>query len=94
MIETSPTAWDDKVYLSADDILDSGDVLLGSLRHIGTLHTQASYSALLTPDLPDGIQGTYYVFVKTDAGGFGAAGEVAPRVQHQVLHAKELFVAR
>ena len=68
--------WVDRVYLSADNTLDAGDIVLGDRGHYGVLDNWVSddqsnpfsYDASLTVTLPFGISGNYRLLVKTDAG--------------------------
>ncbi len=55
-----------KFYLSADAILDAGDVLIGS-RAVPALAPGASSSASTLLTLPVGVGGTYYIIAKGDA---------------------------
>src|SRR6185369_6014413 len=68
---TGPTvdgAWTDRVFLSRDTNLDpSSDVLLGQLRHSGTLAVEGSYSGSLQFEVPRNITGQYFVLVETDS---------------------------
>lgn len=64
---TNATAWQDRIYLSADDIFDAGDTELGRLNRSGGLAVQATYSATTAVKLPQGIGGGFHVFVLTDA---------------------------
>jgi subtilase family serine protease len=63
---TRVSKWYDGVYLSKDQILDSTDYMLGSLRHQSLLVKDSSYSGSITPTIPSGLAGPYYVMVKTD----------------------------
>jgi len=49
-------------------VISSDDFYLGSAYHVGTLATQASYSAQLNVTVPVSIDGDYYFIVRTDAG--------------------------
>ncbi|MBX9652516.1 carboxypeptidase regulatory-like domain-containing protein, partial [bacterium] len=72
--DTPATLWSDRVYLSADDQLGVGDVLLTTLtaqtsfRFNGPLHSGDSYVNSANLVLPEGLSGTYYFFVVTDTG--------------------------
>ncbi|HEX7097138.1 MAG TPA: CARDB domain-containing protein, partial [Acidimicrobiales bacterium] len=63
---TSTGQWKDRIFLSADAVLDSGDAMLGELAHTGALAAGASYSAVSSVTLPEGIAGSYHVFVAAD----------------------------
>ncbi len=60
-------SWVDNVYLSADNTLDGSDVLLGSVNAPSALAAGASYNSTLTATVPNGTNGTYYIFVVADA---------------------------
>jgi RHS repeat-associated protein len=60
--------WDDSFYLSIDNQLDTAtDLKIGSLTHSGVLDIGENYQGKAIITLPNGIEGTYYVLVKTDA---------------------------
>jgi hypothetical protein len=60
--------WTDQVLLSQDAVLGNGDdVFLASFAHSGALAVDASYQQTRTVRLPEGISGSYRVFVKVDA---------------------------
>ncbi|MDM4018763.1 Ig-like domain-containing protein [Roseiconus lacunae] len=64
----------DRVWLSADSNLDSGDQLLGSFALSGgnQIHPDGRYSGLLTTSIPltsDSVAGDFYILVQTDSVG-------------------------
>ncbi|MGB2821955.1 MAG: CARDB domain-containing protein, partial [Phycisphaerae bacterium] len=63
--------WVDRVYLSADGSLDVGtDILMGTFEHVGDLGASgATYDGEGQVMLPEGLDGTYHLFVVTDALG-------------------------
>ncbi|MEO0069618.1 MAG: CARDB domain-containing protein, partial [candidate division WOR-3 bacterium] len=63
---TNSPVWYDKVYLSLDNVLDGTDVVLGTAPNPSYLNAGESYVNSLTVTLPQGIQGNYYVLIKTD----------------------------
>lgn len=66
-VATIAPQWKDAVYLSADSILDvSTDKLLGSRNQVGLLAADETYSQNGDFTIPNGLQGDYYLFVKTD----------------------------
>ncbi len=65
---TSSPTWQDKVWLSKDQTLDSTDTFLGEASNISYLGVGDSYRNSLTVTLPQGIDGNYYFLVQTDAG--------------------------
>ena len=66
-------SWHDRIYLSTDEQLDSGDHLLGTFTRLRSASLSDSalvdvdYTATYSPSLPVGVTGTFYVFVLTDA---------------------------
>jgi len=64
---TISTMWYDGIYLSEDEVCDTeNDIQLGKFVHYGKLDTAAVYMNNKTVYLPDGIEGVYYLMVKTD----------------------------
>jgi len=59
-------SWAEDVWLSNDATYSSDDVQLASPGHSGTLSAGGHYSRSLQPTLPSGLNGTYYVIVRTD----------------------------
>ena len=65
---TNVSSWQDRLVLSTDTVLGNGDdVTLGTQAHSGTLSGGASYTQTADVVLPQGIEGTRYVFVLADA---------------------------
>jgi len=64
---THAQAWVERVILSADDTLDANDRELGRVTHIGDIAPGESYSEFGSFVLPERLQGTFHVFVSTDA---------------------------
>jgi len=64
---TNAPVWYDRVYLSADDVLDSSDVLLGRQQNPSYLAPGESYASSLAVTLPRGINGPYRFIVVADA---------------------------
>jgi hypothetical protein len=64
---TVATSWRDGVYLSADTTLNPGsDILLVNPLRSGALAAGSSYQRNLTINLPNGIEGEYYLFFRND----------------------------
>jgi len=63
---TLEKAWTDTVYMSADETLDASDRSLGNFTHTGTLNVGASYTGSAKVNLPIGVSGQQFFFVKTD----------------------------
>ncbi|NLX56992.1 MAG: S8 family serine peptidase [Planctomycetaceae bacterium] len=66
--DPTPRNWYDQVYLSLDQVYDSGgDISLGHVFH-DSLVTGASYTETRSFSIPRGLSGPFYVFVVTDRG--------------------------
>ncbi|MBU4486103.1 MAG: hypothetical protein KKD38_04175, partial [Candidatus Delongbacteria bacterium] len=64
---TISSSWYDAIYLSTDNICDpSNDIQLGKFIHYGKLDTMATYLNSKTVYLPNGIEGNFYLMIKTD----------------------------
>ena len=59
---------DHRVYLSADDALDAGDVQLTQLVHTEALAAGDDYVEQTTVTLPQAISGEFHLFVSSDVG--------------------------
>jgi len=67
--ETRTDRWSDCLYLSDDEVLETGtDVLLGDFTHYGVLDAAEQYTREGNVVLPNGIQGLYYLFAEADCG--------------------------
>jgi len=66
--ETRSAGWTDRAYLSPDaNALNLANAtLLGSPSFSGSLDVNDEYEKMLTANLPEGISGTYYIYVVTD----------------------------
>ena len=62
---TNTSSWDDKVSLATDPAGTNIVVVLGLFEHIGVIAPGGSYTHTVSASLPDGLQGTFYVVVKT-----------------------------
>ena len=59
--------WTDRVYLSIDNLFDPGiDQFLGNRSNLTALAIGQSYQQTATFTLPQGISGTFYIFIVTD----------------------------
>ena len=65
--DTLENSWSDTIYLSADNILDDGDIFLGQQSHRGVLATGQSYQGTGNFALPVGISDDFFIIVQTDA---------------------------
>jgi RHS repeat-associated protein len=62
--------WTDAYYLSPTALFNpSTAVLLGQQVHGGSLAPGASYASTVTETLPNGLSGTFFLFVQADSGG-------------------------
>ncbi|MCY2955084.1 MAG: hypothetical protein NTU53_24415 [Planctomycetota bacterium] len=64
---TAPGDWLDRVYLSTDATLSGDDLLRAEVTRPDDLTASGTYNAQAIITLPNGISGTYYIIVKTDA---------------------------
>jgi subtilase family serine protease len=64
--QTFASDWTDYVLLSHDQILDPTDQRIGFKAHTGALVGGASYSETLNVDVPQGLSGQYYIFIRLD----------------------------
>ncbi len=65
--ETFVPAWTDKIYLSADFTINSGDINIASKTHNTVLNLYESYIDSVEIFLPNNVYGNYIVIFKTDA---------------------------
>ncbi len=64
----APGGWQDRIWLSADDALGQGDVLLGSVPFTGAvLSIGGQYTSSSTVTLPDAALPGTYLLIQTDA---------------------------
>jgi subtilase family serine protease len=63
---TAETSWYDRVYMSSDSTLDAGDRVLGDFFHNGLLDPGQSYTSQATVNLPIGVAGGFFMFIKSD----------------------------
>lgn len=63
---TRESSWNDRVYLSLDNVLDGSDHLLGSATHEGALAAGATYTVTAAGSVPLSTQGPFFVIVQTD----------------------------
>ncbi|MEO6753269.1 MAG: CARDB domain-containing protein, partial [Chthoniobacteraceae bacterium] len=64
------SSWVDRVTISKNPSLGiSGDIVLGEVQHTGALPVGVTYTQSHTFSLPSGLEGRFYVFVRTDAAG-------------------------
>lgn len=70
--------WEDSVFLSADEVWDLDDPIIGTYTHVGGLAPRAAYDAsvvvsradvdaALAADLPGALPGSHHVLVRTDS---------------------------
>ncbi|MFM6436862.1 MAG: Calx-beta domain-containing protein, partial [Microcystis panniformis] len=64
---TDTPTWYDRLYLSKDTTLSSGDIYLGQAVNPSYLANNESYAQSLTVTLPNSLDGQYYAIVNTDA---------------------------
>ncbi|MEL7419880.1 MAG: CARDB domain-containing protein, partial [Cyanobacteria bacterium J06555_3] len=64
---TSALRWQDRIWLSLDQIYDGADLPFGQVANSSYLNPGESYTNSLEIDLPQGIDGNYYFLVETDS---------------------------
>ena len=64
---TGASYWQDSVYISADQTLDSTDARIATVGHNGALAPSGLYTATTSCALPRWVEGPFYVFVLTDS---------------------------
>jgi len=65
---TNSNFWYDDVHLSRDEVLGSGDVYLGNIRHTNILESDEGYNVSASFTLPFDIQtGNWYIIIRTDS---------------------------
>jgi uncharacterized protein (TIGR03437 family) len=64
--QTFASQWTDRVFISRDRILDATDRAIGYRVREGALNGGASYNATLNVEIPAGLSGPYYIFVRAD----------------------------
>ena len=67
--DTRTNSWADGIYLSSSPSLSLNSPLLGKVAHTGVLAVGASYPGSLSVQLPQGIQGDFYLVLFTDNPG-------------------------
>jgi hypothetical protein len=66
-VATRTTSWIDAAYLSADTTLDTDtDALVGAWLHSGALHAGQTYARTESPNLPNGVEGEFYLYLVAD----------------------------
>ncbi|MBN1661871.1 MAG: PKD domain-containing protein [Anaerolineae bacterium] len=69
-IATGVSSWTDAAYLSADTTLNkSTDRLVDSWTRSGRLPAGEAYTRIEMPNLPDGLEGEFYLFLVVDTQG-------------------------
>ena len=63
----SSANWSERLFLSVDDQLSDSDTPLGVIARSGTLAPNGTSNGQLEIRLPDGISGSYRIFVRTDS---------------------------
>jgi hypothetical protein len=67
-VATAASSWVDRIVLSENDRFgDQDDNQIALVPHSGTLNAGAFYTNQMNVQLPLGLSGTFFVFIKTDA---------------------------
>ena len=64
--KTAVGAWNDGAYLSTDSILSTGDILIATIAINKTLEKDSTYNISQTINIPNGMEGNFYLLVKAD----------------------------
>jgi len=64
---TIPDFWKDKLYLSTDFVINTGDLLIETLDSLGPLNVNASYNQDMEITIPNSFSGNYIFILKTNA---------------------------
>ena len=79
LFRTLASGWSDQVFLSVDNQLDNGDLMLGSFGSLdGQLAAGLSYNQSQTVTLPQGLSGGYFLLVRTANSPNGALADTDP----------------
>jgi hypothetical protein len=65
---TAYANWSDNVYLSPTNVLDSNAIFIGDSGPETIITPEESYVAFLTPPLPNGLLGNFYLILDVNAG--------------------------
>ncbi len=66
--QTLASSWQDEIYMSLDQTLTpETDILIANVRRNGVLSPSASYSKVQDLTIPNGMSGSYFCIVETDA---------------------------
>lgn len=65
---SSAVRWKDGIYLSKDSIPGTDAILLETI-NMSSISGGATYTKNISPRIPNGLSGSYYVILYTDAGG-------------------------
>ena len=60
-------SWQDRIYLSSDEILDEYDIMLGEIEHESALNTEQGIEKVLTTNIPPLMDGHYFAIIVVDA---------------------------
>ncbi|HRY98863.1 MAG TPA: CARDB domain-containing protein [Bacteroidales bacterium] len=66
IVKTLASNWEDGIYLSADTLLGSGDILLDKQKIFGPVQPGNTYTRSMVVNVPWGVSGNYYLLVKAD----------------------------
>lgn len=61
------SAWNDTLYISTNSVLDSTAMTMTIVQHSGALQPGAGYTNVISTVLPNGLTGTYYIYVRADS---------------------------
>ena len=88
----------DRIFLSHDPSLDSADLLVGSVQRSQVVDIGAAYTETLTLDLPEGVEGSFYLIGYTDSAadkdrsGIGPISDIGFNLPGVTFELESLFV--
>jgi hypothetical protein len=67
-VNTGILPWKDNIYISASETYDAGSsILLASVNNVSSLVPEQSYINEVSINIPDTIEGEYFIYLRTDA---------------------------
>jgi len=91
---THPLEWEDAIWISLDNQLDTNDISLGSFRHLGILSPGQTYQCSEQITLPKELSGEYYVIVQTDARSENDVYEYQKETNNTMIIQRTVYPAR
>ncbi|MDZ4848231.1 MAG: CARDB domain-containing protein [Pirellulaceae bacterium] len=64
---TNVSNWYDEIYLSSNQMIEYGDILLGAVQHSNTLQPNEQYSDTRRFSMPNELVGDFFIILRTDS---------------------------